>query len=231
MTFICIGHRGACGYEPENTLRSVRKALALGVPWIEIDVYCVAGALLVFHDDRLERVSNGQGLIWSHTVDYLRQLDVGQGERMPLLEEILDCVDRVAGVNIELKGVGTAKPVVDMVKRYIKERHWQPEQFLISSFNHHELALARNYAPEIKRGALTCSIPLDYAKFAEVLGAYSVNVATEFVDAAFVQDAHARGIKVFVYTVNYIDDAIRLKNMGCDGVFSDYPDRIMRGVG
>ena len=76
--FIYFAHRGASGYEPENTLIAIRKALEMGAKWIEIDVYAVENELVVIHDERLERTTNGKGLITNSSLDYLRSLDAGK---------------------------------------------------------------------------------------------------------------------------------------------------------
>ena len=107
--FLCIGHRGAMGHAPENTLLSLKKALEMGAPCVEVDVYFVDGHLLVFHDDRLERTTNGFGYLADHDFEYLRSLDAGEGERIPTLREVFETVGLKAGVNIELKGPGTAR--------------------------------------------------------------------------------------------------------------------------
>ena len=107
----CIGHRGARGHAPENTLASVRKAIELGADWIEVDVYGVDGELVVFHDDRLERTTNGEGLLMGQSFDYLRSLDAGDGELIPTLAEVFDVAADRVGINVELKGPGTAEPV------------------------------------------------------------------------------------------------------------------------
>ncbi|MDD5342518.1 MAG: glycerophosphodiester phosphodiesterase family protein [Patescibacteria group bacterium] len=224
---IRIGHRGACGYEPENTLRSFRKAIELGVEMTEFDVYvCATGELVVIHDDKVDRTTNGTGYVFKKTFSELRQLDAGQGEKIPTLEEVLDVINRKAKVNIELKGVGTAKPVAETIIRYQKEKGWLIDDFLVSSFNHHELKAFHDLLPEIPIGALITGIPLNYAEFAEKLGAQFVNVSMEFVTREFVDDAHQRGLKIAVFTVNEPDDFELIKAMGVDGVFSNFPDRI-----
>ncbi|HWB60056.1 MAG TPA: glycerophosphodiester phosphodiesterase family protein, partial [Chthoniobacteraceae bacterium] len=86
--FLCIGHRGAKGLEPENTLRSIRRALDLGVDGVEIDAWFVDGEVIVIHDDTLERTTNGHGLVQEQTFDYLRSLDAGKGEKIPTLREV-----------------------------------------------------------------------------------------------------------------------------------------------
>lgn len=223
---ICIGHRGAMGYEPENTLRSIGKALALGAPWIEIDVYHVEGHLVVIHDDRLERTTNGHGCVAEQSYDYLRSLDAGKGERIPTLEEVFDLVGTQAGINVELKGPGTARPVAELVKRRVRQG-WHYDNILVSSFDHRELRRAKNLDPHLHIGALIVGLPVTNAAFAVELGAWSVNPSVEFVDREFVDDAHRRGLKVLVFTVNHPEDIARMMALNVDGVFTNYPDRVL----
>ena len=115
MPFVCIGHRGASGYEPENTLSSFERAIAMGCRWIELDVYQVEGELIVIHDSTLDRTTNGQGRVASQTLAYLRSLDAGNGQQIPTLTEVISAVDHRAGINIELKGKHTAAPVVALL--------------------------------------------------------------------------------------------------------------------
>ena len=89
---ICFGHRGAAGYAPENTLQAFRLAIDMGCPWIELDVHTVEGELLVIHDDELARTTNGHGRVSTSSLQYLRSLDAGMGERIPMLNEVLDII-------------------------------------------------------------------------------------------------------------------------------------------
>lgn len=223
---LCIGHRGAMGHAPENTLLSFKKALELGAPCVEADVYHVDGNLVVFHDDRLERTTDGSGYLLDHDFDTLRSLDAGDGERIPTLGEVFETVDLRAGVNIELKGPDTARPVVDFVSALRKEG-WRDDLILVSSFNHRELEEVRRIDPRIRLGALMVGLPVDDAAFAAALGAYSVHLSLEFIDRRFVDDAHSRGLRVFVFTVNYPDDIQRMEGLGVDGVFTNYPERVL----
>jgi glycerophosphoryl diester phosphodiesterase len=226
-SFLKIGHRGACGYEPENTLRSFKKALELGVDMIELDVYALkSGELVVIHDDKVNRTTDGNGYVMDKTFEEIRLLDAGQGEKIPTLDEVLDLVDKKVQVNIELKGEGTAEPIAEIINKYVNEKDWSAIDFFVSSFNHIELKKFKDLKPEINIGALIVGIPLDYAKFGEDLGAYSVNLCQEFINQEFVEDAHRRGMKVFVWTVNDLDDIERIKKLGADGIFINYPDRL-----
>ena len=178
-----IGHRGAAGYEPENTLRSFQKALALKVDVIEFDVYvCQTGEIVIIHDDKVNRTTNGHGYVREKTFNELRELDAGQGEKIPTLPEALDLINRQAKVNIELKGVDTAEPVAELIKNYVQEKNWQSEDFLVSSFNHYELQKFSKLCPAVKIGAIITGIPINLAEFGEKIKAHSVNLSQEFIN-------------------------------------------------
>jgi glycerophosphoryl diester phosphodiesterase len=221
--FLTIGHRGAAGHEPENTLRSIRKALELGADAVEFDVHCLDGQLVVFHDATLERTTNGRGALARTPFARLRELDAGKGERIPTLEEICETVDRRAKLHIELKGRGTAVPTGEIIDRYVREHGWRYDDFLVSSFHHDELAhLAGRSIP---LGILFSKSPARFASLAEKLGAYSIHCKTAYATPALLDQAHRAGLKVFVYTVNDAGAIARLRDLGVDGVFTDFPER------
>jgi glycerophosphoryl diester phosphodiesterase len=223
---LCIAHRGAMGHAPENTLLAVERALALGAPWLEVDVQLADGQLVVIHDRRLERTTNGRGLVADQSFVYLRSLDAGAGQRIPTLAEVFALVNRRAGINVELKGAGTALPVARFLQEQF-DNDWSTEQVLVSSFNHPELLILKQQLSSVRLGALLYGIPLDYAACGERLGAYSVNPGLDFVSQELVDDAHRRGLKVFVYTVDQPDDLAQMQALGVDGVFSNYPERVL----
>ena len=193
----------------------------MGCPWIELDVHAVEGELLVIHDDELARTTNGHGRVSTSSLQYLRSLDAGMGERIPMLNEVLDITDRRCGINIELKGQNTAEPV----NRFLSDarrRGWQWNQFIISSFDHRELALAD---PAFPRGVLFRE-QADYLLMTRALNAHSLNLALRLVDQETVDAAHMENLKVYVFTVNDPGDIKHMKDIGVDGVFSYYPDRV-----
>ena len=214
------------GHAPENTLLSIRKAIAMGAPCIEIDVYFVDGQLVVFHDDRLERTTNGVGYLCESTFDYLRSLDAGKGQKIPTLEEVCAEIGSSACLNNELKGPMTAAPVASLITQLV-DNGWDINRILVSSFHHRELLALRGSNRNIKLGALLKGIPVDDAKFAEELNAFSVHPSLEFVDQRFVDDAHTRGMKVYVYAVDHPDDMVRMQKIGVDGVFTGFPERVL----
>jgi len=223
---IKIGHRGAMGYAPENTLLSFKKAIPL-CDMVELDVYvCKTGEVVVFHDHRLERCTNGRGYVMDKTFAELRALDAGQRQQIPTLEEVLELVDNQVAINIELKGPGTAAPVFKIVDQYMQAGRYSLDRFVISSFNHPELVAFKALAPQISIGCLISIIPVDLAAIAETVQADYLNVSGEFISPELVDDAHRRGLKVLVWTVNELDDIAYITNLGVDGIFSNYPDRI-----
>jgi glycerophosphoryl diester phosphodiesterase len=225
--FFCFGHRGAAGHEPENTLRSVRKALELGADGIEVDAHFVDDHLIVIHDDTLDRTTNGKGAVAGKSFAHIRSLDAGLGERIPTLSEVFDAVSHRAIVNVELKGAGTASPVVNLIDEYVRQRSWRYEDFLVSSFDHDRIREAKALRPEIRVSALIDKVPRRLTEFAERLGASSVNLSRRCVTQALVEDAHRRGLKVFVYTINDPREILRMDALGVDGVFSDFPERVV----
>jgi glycerophosphoryl diester phosphodiesterase len=224
-----IGHRGARGLAPENTLLAMEAGIAAGCPWLEFDVQRhPEGALFLLHDLTLERTTNGEGLAAETAWPTLRALDAGQGQRLPTLDEVLDHVGTRARLNIELKTWGGTAEAVASCLRARLAAGWEAEQFQVSSFHLPELQVFHWLLPEVPVGVLFCGVPLDGAAAASTLGAQSLNLSNEFIDAALVADAKARGLKVWVYTVNTHDEYRRLAALGIDGVFTDVPHVLHR---
>ncbi|GAB57801.1 glycerophosphodiester phosphodiesterase [Rheinheimera nanhaiensis] len=221
-----IAHRGASGDYPENTLLAIEQAVLQGADAVEIDVFAVDGELIVIHDHHLARTTNGSGSIYQHSLAQLQQLDAGRGQRIPTLWQVLQLLaPTTLWLNIELKGDNTVAPLLSLLKRAERELQFDVNRLLISSFNHHLLAALKQQQPALKLGALTASLAIDYAAFARQLNAYSVNCDVSFINQAFVADAKARGLKVYVYTVDQADDIARMAEYGVDGIFSNYPAR------
>jgi glycerophosphoryl diester phosphodiesterase len=223
-----IAHRGASSLAPENTLKAIRLALELGAPAIEIDVQQADGELWVFHDRRLERCTNGHGVLSRQRADYLHGLDAGEGEPIPLLWQVMTLLKGRCELHIELKGSDTAEGVAALTRRAERDLGFTPEQWLISSFHHPELARFGALRPEIRLGALIANRPLAFSHAAEALNAWSLNCDLDFVDEALVRDAHDRGFKVLIYTVDQLEDARQLHEWGVDGIFTNSPERMLQ---
>ncbi len=226
--FVVFAHRGAGGHEPENTLRAIGRALDFGAKWVEVDVYAVEGELVVIHDRRLERTTNGTGRVMGRSLAYLRSLDAGKGERIPFLREVCELIEGRAGINVELKGPATAALLAAYLASLCRRRSWFRDRLVVSSFDRGELKRFHELARNVPVGLLVDGPLFRWNVFAASSGAVSVHVNRRFIDAAFVRKAHSRGLKVFVFTVNRPAEAKGLRAIGVDGIFTDFPDRFCR---
>ena len=223
LPFLVIGHRGCVGAEPENTLRSIRRAIELGCKMVEVDVYFIDGELVVHHDERVDRTSDGQGRLDSYSFESLRELDFGKGEIIPTLSEVLDvCLGR-AEVNIELKGPRTAAPVVSLLLS--RER---VDKVILSSFDWEQLREVRQLSDlaiaVLVRHARKFPAGLDLA---ESLDAQWINLSLGVLTSTRVVSAHDRGLKVASYTVKSIVDLNKVLAAGADGCFADDPEMVL----
>ncbi len=223
---LVIGHRGAMGHETENTLASIEKAMELGVDMIEIDVFKIkSGEIVVFHDERVERLTNGAGAIEEYYVFEMKQLLLDGNHTIPLLQEVLRLVDGRVPLNIELKGAGTANRVNYILKYYIENEDWEMEDFLISSFKWDELKAMREINSDIDIAVLTEEDPLDAIPVAKELKATAINPYYKNLNAENVAAIQNAGFKVYTYTVNEIEDIAAMRELGVDGIFINYPER------
>ncbi len=223
----CVAHRGGSQIHTENTLAAFRESLALGVDAIELDVFNVGGELLVTHDRRLGNTLPGSGRLLDQRPDVLRSLVLADGSSIATLEEVLELVNDRVLLNIELKGPDCAAPVAHLLEAYSRERQLSLEQYLVSSFDHRQLLQFRQLLPGVKRGVLLEGIPLDLAACSDALGAWSLHPSLNFVNAELVTAAKRQGLQVWVYTVNEADDWQLMCELGVDGVFTDFPGRLL----
>lgn len=218
-----FAHRGASGNFPENTLSAIQGALVSQADGIEIDIQSCKDDFVVLHDIWLDRTTSGDGKVSDYTAAELAQFDAGQGEAIPSLQQVFDLVGTRLEINLELKTVPNIEGFIDLILRNLDDQTIRIEQLLISSFNHPLLKRVKELLPAARIGALTSSIPLEYAKFAQDLNAFSLHVDREFINTDFVNDAKQRGLKVYAYTVDKQKDIEHLKSLGVDGIFSNYP--------
>jgi glycerophosphoryl diester phosphodiesterase len=219
-TVVVIGHRGAAGLAPENTLPGFQRAYACGVSAVELDVYVVEGELVVIHDDTVDRTTNGKGPVGSQRLESLRSLDAGHGARVPLLSEVVAELPAGVGLNVELKGPATAVPTAEFL---IRHPHLD---VLVSSFDHQLLSVFRHRDPRTRVAPLFNRWRGKPWHTAAQLGAWAVNLSRRIVTPERLAAAAHRGLRTFVYTVNDLEEARALIGIGATGVFTDYPDRI-----
>ena len=221
-----IGHRGAMGHETENTIASVKKALELGVDMIEIDVFVIkSGELVVFHDEILDSLTDTSGNIEDFTLEELQKVVVKGNHRIPTLEEVINTIDQKVPLNIELKGKNTAKPTFELLQTFYK-KGWKKDAFVISSFLWDELETFRKLDAEIALAVLTEENPLEAMAMGKKLKAEAINPWWKTLTKENVKQLHEEGFKIYTYTVNEPEDIKTVTQLGVDGIFCNFPERM-----
>jgi glycerophosphoryl diester phosphodiesterase len=233
-----IGHRGAAAQAPENTLGGFACAARLGIRWIELDVQLTAdGVPVVFHDDRLDRTTDGRGLLVETSMADLRRLDAGRwfaerfaGERVPTLAEALSLLlEQGQGLCLEVKadearGGPTARAALACLRR-----QWPADgpPLMLSSFAKSALRVLAETAAVWSRGWLIERLPLDWRREVRALGCHSLHLDHAALDEAAVTAVKDEGLALLAYTVNDRARAEQLWAWGVDALFSDCPDPML----
>ena len=236
-----IGHRGACGHAPENTLPSFRKAAELGVTWVELDVQLSSdGVPFLLHDERLERTTDGEGEAASTSWSELAALDAGRwfddaftGTRLLRLGDAIGHLDALGlGMNIEMKSVAGRERETARVVCATLEKEWPTSlpRPVLSSFTFECIASAGEFLPGCTRALLVDELPDDWWQQCEEAGATAVHVWHETVTPERIQPVIDSGYPVRGFTVNQRTRAAELRDLGFAGIFCDFPER-MSGVG
>ncbi len=223
---LIIGHRGAMGHETENTIASVKKALELGVDMIEIDVFLIkSGELVVFHDEILDSLTDTSGRIEEFTLEELQKVVVKGNHQIPTLGEVIETVDKLVLLNIELKGKNTAEPTLKLLQKYY-QKGWKKDDFVISSFLWDELTTVRKLDSEIPVAILTEENPTDALIMGKKLKAVAINPWWKTLTKENVELIQEEGFKIYTYTVNELDDIKMVAELGVDGIFCNFPERL-----
>jgi glycerophosphoryl diester phosphodiesterase len=219
VSFFTIGHRGVMGVEPENTLRSFVRAHREGLDGIELDLHLSKdGALVVMHDETVDRTTDGSGAIKDFTLAELRRLDAGRGERVPVFEEVLDAVPRLP-VQAEIKDVAAARVLAELLReRALLER--------VSVLSFHDEALweVRQLLPEARTVLVAGRTGPDLVSRAQAVGARLVSLELRKLSLDVVERCHAADIQVMAWTVNTPNDLALARALGLDGAATDVPD-------
>jgi len=214
-----IGHRGARAYEPENTMRSFRKALEIGVDAIEFDVRKTRdNHIIVIHDADVKRTTNGKGLVADLTLKEIKELSTEKGEKIPTLEEALELLDNKVKILIELKEQGLEEKVLSAVHSKKVEKN-----VIIASFLEPALAKTRELDKQIETGLIYVKHPNPIKAALELKANYLISLY-RFTHTANVQKAHENGLKVIVWTINTVEEAAEFVKKGVDGIATDKPD-------
>lgn len=231
---LIIGHRGASGHAPENTLAAFKKAVAMGATFVETDLQLSRDARFVaIHDDSVDRTTNGQGKVHDQTLAALRRLDAGSwfgseyvGERIPTLEEILEFSKKNDVVfYLELKPSGSWGGEHALIGAL--RESGEVARVMVISFDPNILAGLRNIEPTLMTGVLYDGQLADPLKSATDAGARQIVVRGDLVTPSLIAEAHKRDLQVVCWTINQPAHIRLLVAAGVDGIMSDYPDRVV----
>jgi glycerophosphoryl diester phosphodiesterase len=237
-----IGHRGASGVAPENTLAAFRRALEMGAAYIETDLQLSKdGSLVLLHDPKLERTTNGRGLVASQTLAELQRLDAGGwfrkrgvterfgGERIMTVEEILQFArEHDIGLYLEMKTparVGAEQAVVSAVRAAAAS-----DRVCVISFDLTVLAEVRALDPRMPLGYLFSKSQRDAVARAISVGASTLLPRCDRVTAKLIAEAKDNRLHLVTWTVNDPRQMKTLIAMGVGGIMTDYPDRLVAVV-
>lgn len=233
-----IGHRGAASYAPENTLEGIHTAADIGTKWVELDVKLTKDDVpILFHDDELDRTTNGHGLVAETTYEELKQLETGSwfsegfvGIKVPTLEEAIDVlINRDLGLNLEIKPCPGREKETTEIALDVLSQYWDDhDSILISSFEHVSLETAMDIAMDWPRGLLLGGdeISDNWLELADYLNVKTINFGAKLVTPEIIAAATEQDYIPLVYTVNDPQQARELQGIGVKSVFSDEPDII-----
>lgn len=235
-----IAHRGASGDAPENTLAAFAEAAKQGAKWVEFDVKLTKdGIPVVFHDDILERLCGDKRKVNELTFDELQAFDLGTkqfpNQRIPSLAQVCDALGRFdLMANIELKpNPGEAQQTAAAVNSLLKTSWPHPQSLpLVSSFSEESLQAMRKLNNEVPLGYLVWDWKKSIVDKARTLKCATINLP-DFPKSLhtftkervkLLQDA---GFSVLAYTVNKPKRAMQFLDWGVDGIFTDYPKKLL----
>jgi glycerophosphoryl diester phosphodiesterase len=232
---MCIAHRGASSYAPENTLAAFDLALAMGIMHIELDVHCTRDEqVVVIHDETVDRTTNGTGPVTNYTLAELRCLDAGAwfgaefaGQRVSTYAEILARYGGRVHLHTEIKGhtAHLAQHTVDLIRQYN-----MTAQVTMTSFQQPPLQDIRTYAPELPTGWLVREVNETIITQAQQLGVTQLCPHAATVTPALVRHLHAQGFVVRAWGVT--DEVLmrQVVDAGADGMTVNFPDKLVAYV-
>jgi glycerophosphoryl diester phosphodiesterase len=209
-----IAHRGASGHCPENTRAAFLRAIELGADMVELDCQMTRdGAVVVIHDDQLDRTTSGSGRVRDHT----------------LLEEVIELLRGHVELNLEIKGEDAPGRLEIQCVGIVRSLRFS-SQTVFSSFSAPRMRLVRDLADDARIGVLvdkgaSWAGALDFARD---IAAEAMHPQRSLASAAALAEAHERGLEVRAWAVNRQADIDALVALGIDGVFTDFPERLLR---
>ncbi len=233
---LVIGHRGAMGHAPENTMASFKKGLELGSDLIELDIHLSKDKeLVVIHDADVSRTTNGHGHISDFTIKEIKKLDAGasfaprfKGESIPTLQEVLNWAKEKIPLAIEIKGdpipaAGIEEKLVNLLRE-----SGMTEKVMVISFYHPALRRVKELAPAIATGILFTGRFSDSVSAARASMADSIRPSWYYWSPDLVEEVHKAGLTASTWTVNDEEVMERTVRMGLDSIGTNYPDKLRR---
>ncbi|MEV0738077.1 glycerophosphodiester phosphodiesterase family protein [Streptomyces sp. NPDC050549] len=218
MNFLTIGHRGVMGLEPENTLRSFVAAEQAGLDVIELDLHLSRdGALVVMHDADVDRTTDGTGPIAERTLDELRTLDAGRGERVPTFEEVLDAVR--SPLQAEIKDLAAARALAEVMHR--RDLVGRVE---VSSFHDEAITEIARLVPGVRTALIASRFGPDVVERATEAGAETVCLNIRRLTLEVVEAARKADLRIIGWVVNTQDQLRLVRALELDGATTDYPE-------
>ena len=235
--FLRIAHRGASGSFPENTRLAVEKALETRADMIELDCQLSSdGHVVIFHDERLVRITGAGGLVNRMPLEQLKRLDAGgwrkaafKGERIPTLEEVVALVGGQADLCLDIKQYSGSPPGIELKLLFILSHYDYLDRTIFSSFDYACLRRVRELAPEARLGVIYgTGVEENPFVIAAEIEAASLHLQKELATREFLQNAWQLGLDVFVWTVNELREMENFASLGVQGIMSDFPERFWR---
>ncbi len=214
-----IGHRGARAYEPENTLRSFKRAMELGANAVELDVRRTKDdEIVVIHDAEVDRTTDGSGLVSELTLEEIKQFVTEKGEKIPTLEEALEFLGKRVKILVELKETGLEENVLDLI-----HEKGLIENVIIISFHEEALRNVRALNDDVATGLIYVRHKNPVEAALKLKAEYLLPLY-RFTHSANVRKAHEEGLKVIVWTINKEEEVAEYMKKSVDGITSDRPD-------
>lgn len=232
MQSLIFAHRGSSGLYPENTMEAFRAADRHKADGIELDVQLSRdGEVVVIHDHRLERTTNGTGLVSQHTLGQLKQLSAGDWfhsrfhhSRIPTLEEVLDFVKSTRlHIILELKNLLVPQPGLEEKVCQLIANFQLTERAVFSSFNFHSLRMMKELNPQVRTALLYIGHFADPWKTGIEYRVDQLHVPFDEVTAPLVKDAKLHDLEVLAWTVNHKKTMRRMLSMKVDGMITNHP--------
>jgi glycerophosphoryl diester phosphodiesterase len=221
---LVTGHRGAGFLEPENTLRSINRAIELGVDQIEIDVHLSKDErVVVIHDTTVDRTTNGHGYVSDFSLAEIKGLDAGEGECIPILEEVIELTKGRVILQIELKGLDVEKETVKIV-----EKKDVLDGVILTSFRHRAVKNVKMLNPKIETGILFVCRPVDVVQLATSAHADAIHPNINYVDKEMVYQARMHNLKVRVWNADDEKTLSKMISLGVDAIGTNRPDILLR---